>query len=60
LCTAESSWTESYQFFFNYYAQAVDIHGNIGNSSNVVEYVYPTIISGTGGTPAFRQRANPD
>ncbi|MCK9997297.1 MAG: hypothetical protein KAH56_13560, partial [Candidatus Krumholzibacteria bacterium] len=47
VCTAETSWIESHQFYYNYYAQAVDIHGNIGDSSDVVEYVYPTGVAGS-------------
>ena len=48
VCTPDTSWTESHQFFYYYFAQAVDIHGNIGDYSNEEKYVYP---SGIGDVP---------
>jgi hypothetical protein len=45
VCTDGTSWVETHQFYYSYYAQAVDIHGNAGGFSNQVEYEYPTPVN---------------
>jgi hypothetical protein len=41
-CTSDTAWTETHQFFYDYYCRAVDVHGNVGGASDVVEHLYPT------------------
>ena len=42
VCTADTSWTENHKFYYYYFAQAVDIHGNVGAYRNEDSCVYPS------------------
>jgi hypothetical protein len=49
LCTTDTTWDETYTSYFYYFAQSMDVHGNLSVFSNEVSGSFPT---GTGELPA--------